>query len=135
MNDQLNLDDQRSHSPASPGVASNNNGASLNTDNFDHSAPANNSGASDGVALETPGDARADEAKQTHSQQPDDVWPAPGDAVLTTNEARLYLFKHHDIFLKERRVQKMVSDTHELVGRRMPKGGRGHRTTNQPSIA
>jgi len=70
---------------------------------------------------------RAHDAAQSidGTQDLSEDWPPYGAVVLTTDEARLYLYRHHDIFLRERYTQRLVTDYEKLVGRRVPKDGGG----------
>ncbi len=111
--------------PATPPDAPAGEGASQNTtpSPVESAAAIDRAGVS--AAVELDGGAEASDVKTMFVSQDETPWPPPGDAVLTTDEGRLYLFDRHDIFLKERYTQKLVSEHKKLLGRTVPKDGGG----------
>ena len=126
MNDQLNWQDEDTPSamPA-PSAAVDLEGGSQNPAASHGQAARQDFGAREGAAIDTPGGAAADGEVPAHFRNSEDTWPPPGDAVYTTDEARLYLYDKHDVFLRERHVQKLVTDQQKLHGKRVPKDGGG----------
>ena len=116
---------QNTHSPASRGDAHINSGVPLHHEVSEQRPPAEISRADESDAMATRGDAQASEANTDPKPEAETPWPPYGAAVLTTDEARLHLYKHHDIFLKERYTQKLVSEYKTLEGKPVPKPGGG----------
>lgn len=122
MNDQLDWDDHDAQfePTASDGAANQPDGSRFQGVNF-HPASVKNSTSGAGAVQQPTHAAQADDGNQDRSED----WPPYGAVVLTTDEARLYLYQHHDIFLRERYTQRLVTDYEKLIGRRVPKDGGG----------
>ncbi len=126
MNDQLFSDGQKIPPvPTPPGGALDQRGGSCSNNVPDDQRSAQKERAGDGGAIETPGGAMASEDFKPQNDILDSNWPPPGVALYTTDEARLYLYDNHNVLLKERFIQKLVTDQHKLDGRRVPKDGGG----------
>ncbi len=126
MNGELDWEDGNlSGMHSSPGGAP---GASRGYQNLAHPPAVETpkpAKTSDGDAHKTQGGAMADGSKSAAQPATETLWPPPGDAVFTTDDARIYLYKHHDMFVKERYMQKLVKDYKKLVGKRVSKKGGG----------
>lgn len=111
--------------PAAPGGVLEHQSVLLNEATFGKSEMPSGTTAAPVVDRASEGVSIADRKNTEHVPVEPDLWAAPGAAVLTTDEARLYLYDKHDVFLKERYIQKLVTEQKRIVGRRVPKDGGG----------
>ncbi len=101
-------------------------GGSANFNGSTQPKPNEFTKASEGDAvINNNGDAVKKQKKTTYFGLENDDWPPEGDAVKTTDNARLYMLAKHDIYLKDRYTQKLVKDYKQLHGRTVAKKGGG----------
>lgn len=118
------MDDTRTRT-APPGAALTHQGVLQEAIAFEKNETPSAAPAAPGAAVASERDPRASVDKYEDVLATLDPWASLGAAVLTTDEARLYLYDTHDVFLKERYIQKLVTEQKRIIGRRVPKDGGG----------
>ena len=103
--------------PSEPGVSPTSNLSSEVDNPQKHVAPGS---VSQDAAQRGPGRDGNNQSNLDDPEQQAHPWAPPGDAVLTTREARLYLYDQYDMLLQPRRIQKFKDeDNPHLLHRKL----------------